>query len=215
MAKSPCEDRKVVHVNNRLHSFEYGPYAWYEASPADSLCYFGLCNPAAYNDWLEATDKYIFDVLKPHYTKVKKRADAVTGGGTLPMSIADRFKQVDEFFQEWDAANFQEARAVDGFFHPLRAHWRGKIEEVVKYFDRAACLVADLNDIAENALDAPNITKRRTPPAVKPPPSGDTWLGNPAGGSSGGTTRTGRALGAVGLVALGAAGYFGYKVLTE
>lgn len=216
MAKSPCKDRRVVHVDNRLHSFEYDN-AWYETGPASAMCYWSMCNHLAYNDWLRETNKYIYDDLKPHYTEVRARTQAISGGSALPMNLSDRFKQIDDFIKRWESENFKSARPADVFIHPTPMYWMGKIQEVVKYFDKAACYVADLNDIADNAISSPGLSKRSTPPSVKEPPGkGDSWLGNPAGGSSeGGSVSGGTALNIVGLVAIGAAGYFGFKVLTE
>ncbi len=215
-----CSNRDIVNADKRLYSPRYDfegdeGLAWYELIDADAMCFWGMCDHDSYNAWVRATDKYINNVLVTHYKKVHSRAEAVYGGAVFPVALSDRFNKVVDLVDAWEAAGYRPDKSwTDDFIHPLSTWWWGEIRKIIDYFDQAACLFDDLDEIAIEELKQPSLAKGAPKRQLEHVEGG--YLGGVGGPAAvkknGGGSMVGMA---VGIVAIGAAGYFGFKVLTE
>jgi len=219
MAKRPgghCTNRDIVNVDGQLFSpdydFEGDPgKTWFEAlefwhGDAPAMCGWSICGEGDSDRWKAATGKYIDKTLKPQIAKTKKIIEAYTGGGGATIPQQEVFNEADKVIKDWGVMRTKSAPSI---FNPnaIRAH----VHEIIRIFDRAACSMDDLNDLADD-MGAAHMANRAPIIQAKPPPDGGKWLRG-GGADEGVAPSTG--MGALGWVAIGVAGYFGYKVLTE
>ncbi len=214
-----CSNRDIVNADNRLYSPRYDfegeeGAAWYELIDADAMCFWGACYHGSYNAWVKATNAYIDNQLAPHYKKIVSRANAISGGAALPVSLTDKLNKVEDVIQSWRDAGYKADKTIgDDFAHPVSTWWWGEIRKIIDYFDAAACQFDALDLIAVEDLNQASLAKGAPKRQLEHVEGG--YLGgkggSPASGKDGGS-----AIGtAVGIIAIGAAGYFGFKVLTE
>lgn len=216
-----CSNRDIVNAEKRLYSPRYDfegdeGLAWYEFLDADAMCFWGLCDHRSYNAWVKATDKYINETLVPHYKRILARAEAVYGGAVFPVSLSDRFNKVVDLVDKWKKAGYRPDKTLgDDFLHPIATYWWGEIRQIIDYFDQAACLFDELDEIAIAELKQPSLAQGAPVRQLEHVEGG--YLGGHGGPTGGGNGKGERSMVgmAVGIVAIGAAGYFGYKVLTE
>ena len=215
-----CRNRDIVNVDNQLFSPDYdfegdeNP-TWYEyamsvftsLSPSKAaMCSFGMCMGGDIERWKGVTNRYFTKEFKPQLAKTKQIISAYTGGAPPTIEQQGVLNQSEKLIKDWD--EFQDKE------EPWA--WRtdeitGYIHSIVQHFDRAACLMDDLNDLADE-LGASHLSNRAPIMEVKGPPDGGSWIRG--GGVDEGGASTG-GIGMLGWVAIGAAGYFGFKVLTE
>lgn len=215
-----CENRDIVNVNNELFSPDYDfegdeGLTWYEYVGAAvtgsfpstyAMCDFAICDDDDADRWMEATRHYYDKEFKPQLAKTKKIIDAYTGGAPPTFEQQGVINQCDKLVKDWK--DFQAKEAPSVFWS---GEFRGYIRSIVQYFDRAACLMDPLNDLADE-MGASHLSNRAPVIEAKPPPDGGSWI---RGGGTDESSSAGNGIGVLGWVAIGAAGYFGFKVLTE
>jgi len=223
MARGPCRNRRVVHVDHRLHSPFYDwegasglAQSSFEFSDADAMCYWGLCGPQDVNAWFQATDNYFSIELIPQYNRIESRATAMYEGAALPLELSDRLGKVKKLINEWLQFKgvFVERSFSEGFLHPTHAYWIGEVKKIIVFFDAAACEMEALNNIAEIELKSPGLVEHVPAAQAEKPPVGDRWLGG-AGGVKRKTEEGDMLTTALILGGIGFGGYFLFKVLTE
>ena len=213
-----CRNRNIVNVDNRLYSPFYDwegddGLAWYEFADRNAMCLFTMCDHDSYNAWAKATDEYIQGRLLPFYEDVLGRAKSKYSGAPMPLPLTDKFNQVKKIIDEWNASGIEPDKTLgDDFAHPVNSWWVGKIKEIIKYFDEAACMFDKLNDIAATDLESPELAQGVPEHTITPSPTGSYFDGS--GGPSKGDSKS-STTSILGAVALGGAAYFGFKVLTE
>lgn len=214
-----CSNRDIVNADKRLYSPRYDfegdeGLAWYELIDADAMCFWGVCNHDSYNAWVKAINAYIDKQLVPHYEKILARANAISGGATLPVALGDKFNKVEEAIQSWRDAGYKADKTMaDDFSHPVATWWWGEIRKIIDYFDAAACQFDALDEIAVNDLKQASLAKGAPTRQLEHVEGG--YLGGKGGAAPGAKAQGSSTMTAVGIVAIGAAGYFGFKVLTE
>lgn len=237
MPETPCQDRNVVHVGKRLHSPEYGR-PWYEVTDSDAMCYFGICSAASYNDWLDATGRYIEGQVRPQYNKLEKEATIAYGGspGGLPDDLKNILNSVAKFLDDWDhfdLAEQQDKRVPTdrktkyspvSSFTATGITWGYRVKSVVRYFDEAACFVMEMNHIAAKRLERPDLMSKeerwesrlsQEGGSVLNRPDSQKGYNNKAEQTSSGGSGVKTALGLAGFVAIGGAIYFGFQVIRD
>lgn len=212
-----CTNRDIVNVDGQLFSpdydFEGDPgKTWLESAEfwhgdAPAMCGWSICGEGDAKRWTAATDRYIDETLKPQLAKLKKLITTYTGGGGPSIPQQEVLNESIKVIKDW---RDNRGKSVPSMFNPsaIRAH----IHQIITHFDRAACAMDHLNNLADE-MGASHIANRAPVLDPGPPPGGGKWIrgggtDEPANGSPSG-------LGMVGWVAIGAAGYFGFKVLTE
>lgn len=220
-----CRNRRVVHVDERLHSPHYDwegddGLAWssFELMDKDAMCFWNICDHDSYNAWAEATDNYIQNTLIPQYNKVVNIGKGYYQDAPFPVSVSDRLDRIQEFIESWENSGISPNKKwYDDFKHPVQPYWYGEIRGIITYFDDAACYVDELNNICANDFKRPSCAT--TPPkwTLEPAPTASGSYLDGSGGPSPGNGKPGKSglSTAVGIMAIGAAGYFGFKVLTE
>lgn len=209
-----CRNRDIVNVDNELFSPGYdwegdSGGAWYEymaiCRECMAMCGGGICMGGDVERWQDATHRYIDREFKPQIAKTKKTIAAYTGDAPPTFEQQEVLNQSAKLLKDWK--EFQ-TKDVPWAWRPnaIASH----IKSISRYFDRAACLMDDLNDIVDE-MGAYHMANRAPILEPKPPPDGGRWIRG--GGADEGPP--GKGLGMVGWVAIGAAGYFGFKVLTE
>jgi hypothetical protein len=209
-----CTNRDIVNVDNELFSPDYdfegdSGGAWYEylftSRMSAAMCGSGICMGGDVKRWNNAMDRYISKEFRPQIAKTRKIIGAYTGGAPPTIAQQEILNRCDKLLRDW-----KEFQKKD-----VPWAWRvgalmGHIKSIIRYFDRAACLMDELNDMADE-LGASHIANRAPVLEPKPPPDGGSWI------RGGGVDEAApsKGFGVLGWVAIGAAGYFGFKVLTE
>lgn len=214
-----CNNRDVVKagVGGRLHS----PRAaeWFEHLQDNfAMCSWGQCSPSDVNAWFDATSEYFSKEFIPHYHVVVKAAEAKAGGLPIPEKILDKLKPITKLIDEWMAYKnaFVRPTTLDWFlFGELNISWQFKVQEIVDFFDNAACQMDILNGILDVDLKVPE--KSALPPAYVPDYDPERLY---VGGSGGGTSApaSGKGIEVMDLVAAAAfatAAYWGWQALTR
>ena len=209
-----CCNRNIVNVNNELFSPDYdfegdAGGAWYEYlytyRLAGAMCAGGVCMGSDIKRWRAAVNRYIKKEFKPQIARTKKTISAYTGGGGPNIGQQAVLNQSQKLLEDWK--EFQTKEAPWAWNRPAI---HGYLHSIVQHFDRAACLMDDLNDLVDE-MGAYHMTNRAPVIQAKPPPDGGSWIR----GGGVGEGAPGKGIGVIGWVAIGAAGYFGFKVLTE
>lgn len=223
MAKRPgghCRNRDIVNVDYQLFSPDYdfegdSDATWYEymqgiiggSGPSKiAMCGFWACTADDALRWTDATNRYFDKEFRPQLAKTKQIIAAYTGGSPPTIEQQGVINQAEKLVKEWK--EFQTKEVPSAFWTD---EIKGYIHSIVQYFDRAACLMDDLNDLADD-MGASHLTNRAPVLEPKAPPDGGSWIRG--GGTDVPPPSTG-GIGVLGWVAIGAAGYFGFKVLTE
>lgn len=216
-----CENRDIVNVDNQLFSPDYDfegdeGLTWYEYVFAGvtgsfastyAMCDFANCDSDDADRWIAATRRYFDKEFKPQLAKTKQVINAYTGGAPPTFEQQAVINDGEKLIKSWK--EFQDKEAPSVFWS---GEFRGYVRSIVQYFDRAACLMDGLNDLADE-MGASHISNRAPVIEAKSPPDGGSWIRG--GGTGGGEISSGGGMGVLGWVAIGAAGYFGFKVLTE
>lgn len=213
-----CRNRDIVNVDNEYFSDAYdfegdSGGAWWEyigLSPSNSaMCGSGVwrCTSDDIERWRTATDRYITKEFRPQLAKTKKVIGTYSGGAGPSLEQQETLNAGDKLLKDWK--EFQKREVPSPWW---ANEFLARVKSIVQYFDRAACLMDDLNDIADEA-GASHIANRAPVLLPKKAPDGGPWIRDGAVADTGAPSSKG--LGMVGWVALGAAGYFGFKVLTE
>lgn len=215
-----CRNRDIVNIDNQLYSPDYdwegdlSGGAWYEYLGAVvsgsfastiAMCDFMNCDDDDADRWTLGTDRYITKEFRPQLAKTKQIIEAYTGGSPPTIPQQEIINQSEKLLKDWK--EFQKKERPSEFWS---GEFRGYVHSIVQFFDRAACLMDDLNDIADE-VGASHLTNRAPTLEPKAPPDGGSWIRG--GGTDIAAPSSG--MGALGWIALGAAGYFGFKVLTE
>lgn len=216
-----CKNRDIVNVGNQLFSPDYDfegddEGTWYEYAfgaftfnrPSRiAMCSFGVCMGGDIERWKVATGRYIEKEFKPQLAKTRKIIAAYSQNAPPTMEQQDVLNRAEKLIKDWK--EFQDLEEPSAFW---MNEITGYIHSIVRIFDRAACLMDELNDLADD-MGASHLANRAPILEPKSAPDGGSWIRGGAGGGDGLAPTTG--LGVVGWIALGAAGYFGFKVLTE
>lgn len=219
--KGHCSNREIVNVAGRLYSPKYvsadNPGSrWYELWDGAAMCYFGMCDPDSYNDWVNATYEYINGKSESElYGRLKKAEAAIKsrfGGAAIPVSYAQKIANFKDFIKSWNESGHRANKSwTDWFSHPMRAYWKGQVREVSDWFDRAACKYDEVEELEYE------ITKDKSGVIGAPTMVADEdydYFGKdekkhqqPADNSA--MKKAG------GVILVGVGGYFAYKLLTE